>query len=193
MKTEPAGSSSAPVSTNRGHSGLKRRVLRKLLLFTAITLAALIVLSMTATAPENLGIRGGRFAPLSDRPNGISTMAERDPQKMDPVRWDQGDPMPEVEQIMNSLPRTRLIESGPGYLRYEVRSLIFRFIDDVEIYHDSEQDLVHFRSASRVGYSDLGVNRNRLERLSEQLKARLNERASNTDATGQSNEPNQST
>jgi len=57
------------------------------------------------------------------------------------------------------------------YLRAEATSRIFRFIDDVEFQVLPEEKTLHVRSASRVGYWDFGVNRRRIERIRERLKA----------------------
>jgi uncharacterized protein (DUF1499 family) len=50
---------------------------------------------------------------------------------------------------------------------------LFRFVDDVELAVDPAEHVVHFRSASRVGRSDFGVNRRRMEELSRTLHARI--------------------
>ncbi|CAB1059228.1 hypothetical protein D1BOALGB6SA_3986 [Olavius sp. associated proteobacterium Delta 1] len=44
-------------------------------------------------------------------------------------------------------------------------SLIFQFVDDVELLFSDEKNLIHVKSASRIGYSDLGANRKRVERI----------------------------
>jgi len=51
------------------------------------------------------------------------------------------------------------------YLHYEATSLLLRFVDDVEFLLDDETKTIHFRSASRTGYGDLGVNRKRMEQV----------------------------
>jgi uncharacterized protein (DUF1499 family) len=56
------------------------------------------------------------------------------------------------------------VEQG-NYLHVEMRSLMFRFVDDVEFSLAASAGLIHVRSASRVGYSDFGVNRKRVERI----------------------------
>ncbi len=61
--------------------------------------------------------------------------------------------------------RVKIIIEQPTYLRAEVRSLIFRFVDDVEFTLLPEQGLIHIRSSARIGYSDFGVNRRRIERI----------------------------
>lgn len=74
-----------------------------------------------------------------------------------------------LKRAVGSEPRTRLVEEDKErwYLRAEARSRLFRFVDDVEFQLVPEERLVYVRSASRVGYWDLGVNRRRVERLRE--------------------------
>lgn len=67
--------------------------------------------------------------------------------------------------------RTQIVEEKPGYLHAVFTSLIFRFRDDVEILVDDSAKVLQIRSASRVGHSDLGVNRKRVERLRDRFSA----------------------
>jgi uncharacterized protein (DUF1499 family) len=68
-------------------------------------------------------------------------------------------------------PRTRIVLEAPGYLRAESRSRLFRFVDDVEVVVDGPARVIRFRSASRVGRSDMGVNRMRMERFAARFRA----------------------
>ena len=68
-----------------------------------------------------------------------------------------------MEEIIRSLPRSRIVTVHSGYVHAEFRSLLLGFVDDVEFFIDESEKLIHFRSASRVGQSDLGVNRQRME------------------------------
>jgi uncharacterized protein (DUF1499 family) len=61
--------------------------------------------------------------------------------------------------------RMKIVEEKDDYLHAEARSLIFRFVDDVEFYLPAPEKVIHVRSASRVGYSDMGVNRKRVEEI----------------------------
>jgi len=61
-----------------------------------------------------------------------------------------------------------------NYIRAESVSAILRFTDDVEFFFDDRQKLVHVKSASRVGYSDLGVNRRRIEKIRKLFNERNN-------------------
>ena len=62
------------------------------------------------------------------------------------------------------MPRARISMNIDEFLHIEFTSKIFRFIDDVEFYFD-EPGVIHFRSASRIGHSDMGVNRDRMEEI----------------------------
>lgn len=67
-------------------------------------------------------------------------------------------------------PRTKIVAEAPDWLKAERKSFIFRFVDDVEIVVDADSHTFRFSSASRVGKSDLGVNRKRMERISARLR-----------------------
>ena len=68
-------------------------------------------------------------------------------------------------KILNSLKRVRVVAFGEDFIQAEFVSAIFRFVDDVEFYLDDRNKVIHVKSASRVGYSDLGVNRRRVENI----------------------------
>lgn len=70
----------------------------------------------------------------------------------------------EARRIIEAWPRTRIVRLGEGHLRAECRSAWLRFVDDLEL-ELRPDDTMAVRSASRVGFSDLGVNRRRVERL----------------------------
>lgn len=67
--------------------------------------------------------------------------------------------------------RWRVVETREDYLHATARTALLRFVDDVEFRLDRARGLVHVRSASRIGWSDLGANRRRLERLRTELAA----------------------
>ena len=68
-------------------------------------------------------------------------------------------------------PRTRITIEEPGYVRAESRSRVFRFVDDVEMAVDADDRVIRFRSASRLGRRDFGVNRARMRRIGDRLRA----------------------
>ena len=72
-------------------------------------------------------------------------------------------------RIAESLPRVKVVERTGNYWHGVVRSLIFRFPDDLEILKIPNKGIIQVRSASRLGVGDLGVNRNRIKNLYSQL------------------------
>ncbi len=129
----------------------------------------LFLLSITAPRPENLGVKNGRLASCPLSPNCVSTQAEDREHWIAPIMIPASpvNPIDVLADIVRSMPRTTIVEQNSDYLRVEFRSRIFRFCDDVEFYYERSSNRVHFRSASRVGYSDLGVNRTRMEEIRE--------------------------
>jgi uncharacterized protein (DUF1499 family) len=74
-----------------------------------------------------------------------------------------------ILNVLQSTPRARVVEVEDVYLHAEFTTLLLRFVDDVEFLIDPVAKLVHFRSASRVGHSDLGTNRRRMSDLTRRL------------------------
>ncbi len=81
--------------------------------------------------------------------------------------------MEAVAGVVEEMPRAEIVRSEDDYLRAEFTSRIFRFVDYVEFRADGETGLIDFRSASRVGRSDMGVNRERMAEITTRLEARL--------------------
>ena len=79
----------------------------------------------------------------------------------------------EIKKAVGEFKRTRIAAESEFYLHFTFRSAVFRFIDDVEFEIDPDQQVLHFRSAPRLGYSDLGVNRKRIEKLTRRLRGRI--------------------
>jgi uncharacterized protein (DUF1499 family) len=125
--------------------------------------------------PTTLGVKDGRLAPCPAKPNCVSSQAPPHDEKhaIAPLAF-SGAPAQAKEkllQILNSKPQVTLVESGDSYVHTEFKSGIFGFVDDVEFYFPNDgSNLIHVRSASRVGYSDFGANRKRIEQLRVELK-----------------------
>lgn len=77
-----------------------------------------------------------------------------------------------ARQAVMQLPRTRIVAEGPGYLHAECRSALFRFVDDLQLQLREQEGIIAVRSASRLGRSDFGVNRRRVETLRAALAAK---------------------
>ena len=74
-----------------------------------------------------------------------------------------------LKQVLAEMPRATIVTERPDYLHVEFRSALFRFVDDVEFFIVPEEQRIHFRSASRVGHGDLGVNRSRMELIQKRF------------------------
>ena len=119
---------------------------------------------------ENIGV------PLKDcpaKPNCVCTVASRKAQRMNALAFTGSarETIERVAEIVQSLPRTTIEQQSECSLKATFRTAIFRFVDDVEFYADQKNQLLHFRSASRLGYSDLGTNRRRMQDIAEKLVA----------------------
>ena len=68
-------------------------------------------------------------------------------------------------EAVDALPRTERLRTSSHYLHAISRTRLLRFTDDLELLLDEQRGQIDVRSASRVGYGDLGVNRRRVERL----------------------------
>jgi uncharacterized protein (DUF1499 family) len=91
------------------------------------------------------------------------------------VRWANSRVGPQqqatLKSIIGSMPRSCLVSSDNHYLHAQFRSRLFGFVDDVEFLIDEGVGVIHFRAAARVGHSDLGVNRSRMEQILKQYAA----------------------
>ena len=133
----------------------------------AAGIAGTFFLSLTADRPAGLGVHHGRLADVPSSPNCVSTYASTKLHSIQPLVFD-GNPdqaLAKVRKIISTMRGTTLVETKSDYLYVEFRSQIFRFVDDVEFYLDADANQIHFRSASRTGHSDIGVNRTRMERI----------------------------
>ena len=136
--------------------------------FFYFCLAQVLALSgCRGQAPTNLG----QFAPCPKTPNCVSTQATDEKHEIDPIAFSgtKAGAKKRLLKIIHSLSRTRVIADSEDYLLVEFTSRILRFVDDAEFYLGQEDALIHFRSASRLGYSDLGANRKRMETIRSQF------------------------
>jgi uncharacterized protein (DUF1499 family) len=141
------------------------------LIVLGILFVLLVVWARSAGRPGTLGLRDGQLAPCPDTPNCVSTGAEDPSQQMEAIAF-TGTPeeaRSRLLAVVRSMPRTRVITEGEDYLHVEFRTPVIGFIDDVEFLIDGDDGRIHFRSASRLGQSDFGVNRKRMEEVTRRF------------------------
>ncbi len=107
-----------------------------------------------------------RFSPCPASPNCVSSYAEDEVHGIEPLPLPpEDDATGALRRVVESLPRTTIVTVDGDYLHATFASRIFRFVDDVEFLVDRDARVVHVRSASRLGYGDMGVNRRRVEEI----------------------------
>jgi len=124
------------------------------------------ILSIISHKTPSVGMVGGRLRPCLDRPNCVCSEYEDLPSYVKPLEistsaksdWE------EVRRIVSEM-GGEIVSEDKSYLWATFSTRTFRFVDDLELRMDQENGVIHIRSGSRVGYSDMGVNRNRVEVL----------------------------
>jgi uncharacterized protein (DUF1499 family) len=108
----------------------------------------------------------GQFPPCPDKPNCVSSKSSLSLHKIAPLTYEGNseNAREKLLGIINSMPRTQRSMDNENFIHVEFTSKVFQFVDDVEFYFESPRT-IHFRSASRVGHSDMGVNRDRMEEI----------------------------
>ena len=142
------------------------------MLTTAICLMSLF--ACAGRRPEGLGVSASGLAPCPSSPNCVSSDARDERHAIEPLRLAAAaqQAWPSVRAAVAELPRTRIVRETPDYLHAECRSALFGFVDDLELQLRPSEGIVAVRSASRIGYGDLGVNRRRVESLRASLARR---------------------
>ncbi|MDZ7832685.1 MAG: DUF1499 domain-containing protein [Desulfobacterales bacterium] len=132
-----------------------------------------LVLILSGCGRPDTGLTNGRFLPCPDSPNCVSSMAEGARHAIEPIAYEgrREAAKKAMRTVIQSMKRSRLIADSENYIHAEFRSLIFRFVDDVELFFPEDANVIHMKSASRTGYSDLGVNRKRLEEIRRRFKS----------------------
>jgi uncharacterized protein (DUF1499 family) len=125
--------------------------------------------------PDNLGAVRSRLAPPKRTPNCVSSQADTADAThyIEPLRF-SGPPVPAwaaLKVVVQGMERAAIVREEPAYLYAEFTSRLMGYVDDVEFVLDAQAGLIHVRSASRLGRSDFGVNRQRIETVRARLSA----------------------
>jgi len=146
----------------------------------AIVVLLVIVLAVAAgqlgflqgTAPTDLGVRDGKLKPPSMTENSVTSQAALYPDHPQrkyadiaplPVKGEGPATIAQIKAIVEGMDGAKVVKSEPGYLYAQFTTKLMKYVDDVEFWFDPAANVIHVRSASRVGRGDLGVNRKRIE------------------------------
>ncbi len=139
--------------------------------FIALILSLFNFLNCAGSRPADLGVSSGMLKACPSSPNCVSTQAADAKHRMEPIPFSDSpeESLGRIVQAVNSMERTEIVSKTGSYLHAEFASKLWGFVDDVEFYLDEDKKLIHFRSASRLGCSDLGANRKRMKALTAKL------------------------
>ena len=128
----------------------------------------------SGTRPANLGVAAGKLSPGDRKPNWVSSQAPSSDRKhfIEPLRFSgtAESAWKALEKVVSPMPGATFVTKAPGYLHVEFASALMGFVDDVEFALDAGAGAIHVRSGARLGFSDLGVNRKRIEAIRAALR-----------------------
>lgn len=144
-------------------------------LLPALLLLLLSLAACSGKPPPNLGIHDGRLSACPNKPNCVSSQSSDPSHYIEPLNFDV--PAATVQrlllQLLPQMEGAMLVTAESFYVRAEFTTPLMKYVDDVEFQFDPLSNIVHVRSASRLGYSDLGVNRRRVEDIRARLRTAL--------------------
>ncbi|WP_299492228.1 DUF1499 domain-containing protein [Acaryochloris sp. IP29b_bin.137] len=120
-----------------------------------------------AGTPPELGVRDGQLSPCPESPNCVVSQNADADHAIAPLSYssDRETARATVLKVLTVVPRTQVIEQTADYIRFASSSRLLGFVDDGEFYFPADENLIQMRSASRLGESDLGINRRRMEQI----------------------------
>jgi uncharacterized protein (DUF1499 family) len=142
--------------------------------FLLCLILLLFFVQCTGTRPDDLGVRdSGSLKPCPPSPNCVTSQCDPSDTEhfISSVKFTGklSEAKEKLKAVILNQPRAVIITEKDNYIHAEFTSKIMRYVDDVEFYLDSKTNTLHFRSASRLGRSDFGVNRARIEKIKIEL------------------------
>jgi uncharacterized protein (DUF1499 family) len=160
-------------------------ILKWLLILIVLLAVALVAAGqfglLKGTPPTDLGVHEGRLKAPSTTPNSVSSQAGLHPghpmrvnAEIAPLalRGDGPATLAQLKAVIEGMPGAVVVKTTPDYLYAQFTTRWMKYTDDVEFWFDPAAGVVQVRSASRIGRSDLGVNRQRVEAIRALLAAR---------------------
>ena len=149
-----------------------------IIIVTLIVVAILVlfVLGQMSQSGEANGLVEAKLAKCPDKPNCICTEFVADVSHyIEPIGFSQSDAAEALSRLKSSVGEMggSIQAEADNYLAFTFTSSIFRFVDDLEIRIDTDQNMIHVRSSSRVGHSDRGVNKKRFEQLKKLFHSKI--------------------
>lgn len=121
----------------------------------------------TGTRPDGLGVIDGQLAACPSTPNCVVSQNADSDHAIAPIAYttDRAQAQETLLAVIQNQPRVNIVEQTDNYIAVEFTSKLMGFVDDAEFYFPETEPVIQMRSAARLGESDLGVNRRRLEQF----------------------------
>lgn len=133
---------------------------------------------LKGTPPTDLGVHDGRLKPPSETPNSVSSQASLYPDHPQrayaeiaplPLKGDPDATLDRIAEVIKTMDGAMIVKREPDYLYAQFTTRLMKYVDDAEFWFDPAAGVIQVRSASRLGKSDLGVNRERIESIRHKL------------------------
>ena len=141
----------------------------------ALVVVAFIVMGIQSRGGSAPGMSDMRLNPCGPNPNCVSSGAASDsPHSVAGFAITSGKEDATWTSLIEAIAADggEITQNSPPYLAATFSSAMFGFVDDFECLIDRNAGLIHVRSGARMGYSDMNVNRKRVERIRSQLDGR---------------------
>lgn len=114
-----------------------------------------------------LGLTDSQLREIPDTPNCVSTQTSQKEKLVEPIAFKESlaETKKALKEALNSYGAIEIIEETDNYIYAVSTTSTMKYHDDIEVYFDEENKVIQFRSASRAGYSDRGLNRERYEAI----------------------------
>ena len=147
----------------------------KIMKIALIIIIALIVISLIAITIQNrkpqveLGLVNNKFHELSSKPNGVSTQTKQEDKRIEALEFKESLAASKdaIKKAFEAYGSIEIKEEQDNYIYAVATTGTMKYHDDIEIYFDKSSNKVHYRSASRAGYSDNGLNRKRFDSIAK--------------------------
>ena len=134
---------------------------------------ALTFILTACSTDQNMktGVTNERLSPCPESPNCVSSLSKDKSHYVSPLKYEATleEARKKLISVIESMKRSEIVTAEANYIHATFKSGLFRFVDDVEFSFDDQVKIINVRSASRKGYSDLGVNRKRVDEIRQRF------------------------
>ncbi len=120
--------------------------------------------------PKTTGMVDGRLQPCPKSPNCVCCCHNDKEHYIAPLPYTSKNTLDQIQAYLSQHYNAQVVQRTPDYMHIVITTPTMHYKDDLEFAVDRQKGIVKVRSASRIGYSDAGVNRARIEALRAYLQ-----------------------